>query len=323
MNIAKRITDFDNVFEERNNLRSVLENKELENQELSSKVKVLEEDYNFGHPKGHFYSPIHKLEDLNCYSEVVKVSRENFASSIPGFSGKKIVKEFNKIKKYFNDFNYPKKDNGESGFYIENVSYPITDALILFSMIRYLKPKRIIEIGSGFTSALMMDVNKRFFNNKIKITFIEPYPELLLSRMNNEDKKKYRIIVKGVQEVPVKEFLKLEKGDVLFIDSAHVSKFNSDVNYELFNILPAIKSGVTIHFHDIFYGFEYPLKWLTEGWAWNEDYLLRAYLMGNKDYEVLLMNDYLCQKHKELLLKSFLKYPNNNGGSLWLKKINT
>jgi len=103
---------------------------------------------------------------------------------------------------------------------------------MLFSFIRDLKPKKIIEIGSGFTSALMMDVNERYVSNNIEITFIETYPELLVSRMKLKDKEKYKIIPEGVQKVPIEKFKSLGKNDILFIDSTHVSKFNSDVNYE-------------------------------------------------------------------------------------------
>lgn len=304
------------------NLAAKISKKILRWDELVKENESLRKNgSSFGWPNGHYYSPIHKLDDLVCYNEVTRKSREEFASTIPGFSDEKMVKNFNGIKKYFKDFDYPIEDDGKSRFYIKNISYPITDALVLFSMIKDIKPKKIIEIGSGFTSALMMDVNERFFNNKIDITFIEPYPELLISKMNREDKKRYKVIPNGVQEVPVKEFLRLEKGDILFIDSTHVSKFNSDVNYELFNILPNIKAGVTIHFHDVFDGFEYPLKWLEDGWAWNEDYLLRAFLSGNTNYEVLMMNDYMTRRHSDLLLKSYHRVENNCGGALWIQKI--
>lgn len=275
----------------------------------------------WGWPNGHYYSPVHNLEDLQDYEKVAVKSREEFMKSIPGFSDEKMVIQFDKIKRYFNDFDYPTEEDGKSRFYIKNCSYPITDALVLFGMIREIKPKRIIEIGSGFTSALMMDVNERFFNNKIEMTFVEPYPELLLSRMSEKDKRKYKVIPEKVQNVSVEVFEKLQSGDILFIDSTHVSKFNSDVNYELFNILPKIKPGVTIHFHDVFDGFEYPLQWLKDGWAWNEDYLLRAFLSGNNSYKVLMMNDYMTRRHSDLLLPSFPFFRNDTGGGLWIKKI--
>jgi predicted O-methyltransferase YrrM len=297
------------------------EDLKQENVLLKDKLLSLEQKPVFGWPEGHFYSPIHKLEDLDCYDNVVKRSKGKFSESIPGFSQKEILKHFNSIKNHFKDFDYPLEEDGKSRFYIRNCSYPITDALVLFGMIRHLKPKIIIEIGSGFTSALMMDVNERFLENKTEITFMEPYPETLISRMRVSDKEKYKIIAEKVQDIPLDEFKRLKSGDVLFIDSTHVSKFNSDVNYELFDILPILKPGVIIHFHDVFDGFEYPLVWLNDGWAWNENYLLRAYLTNNENYKVLLMNDYMVNRYGDMLEKSYPRVPNNCGGSFWIKKI--
>ena len=81
-----------------------------------------------------------------------------------------------------------------------------------------------------------------------------------------------------VQDVPIDEFRALGSGDVLFIDSSHVLKTGSDVHRELFEILPALASGVLIHFHDIDYPFEYPDLFLFERrYSWNEAYAVRAF----------------------------------------------
>ena len=94
-----------------------------------------------------------------------------------------------------------------------------------------------------------------------------------------------------VQNVKLIEFEKLEPNDLLFIDSSHISKIGSDLNYLLFEVLPSLKPGVIIHFHDILYPFEYPYEWIEKGIYWNEAYLLKAFLMHNKNYEILLFND--------------------------------
>lgn len=321
--VYKKISNNFEVPKDKEELKECLDSFEKENRALRREIKCLKKENSFGYPKGHYYSPVHKLEDLVDYEKVSVRSKKNFYKFIPKFSDTKIKENYRDLTKYFKDFDYPIKEDNESRFYIENCSYPITDALILFSMIRKIKPKRIIEIGSGFTSALMMDVNERYFHNTIEMVFIEPYPELLLQRMRGKDEERYKVIATGVQSVPIKEFKKLESGDILFIDSTHVSKFNSDVNYELFDILPNLNPGVIVHFHDVFDGFEYPLQWLKNGWAWNEDYLLRAYLMGNKDYDVLLMNDYLVRRYPRMLLKSFKRVENNCGGGFWIKKTSS
>lgn len=304
--IAKKITKFDQVF--------------VENEQLKQRNKELENIYNFGWPNGHYYSPVHSLEDLKDFKLVQKRATEKFASAIPSFSDKKMVKEFNGIKPYFKDFDYPKDEKKDCRFYSNNISLSLMDALSIQAMVRKYKPKKIVEIGSGFSSALMMEVNDRHFDTKIDMTFIEPYPLLLHTRMKKGDKSRYKVIPTGVQNVPIDVFKQLKKDDILFIDSTHVSKFNSDVNYEIFDILPVLNKGVIIHFHDILDGFEYPMHWLEKGWAWNEQYMLRAFLINNNEYEVLLLTHYLTNHHPDLLRKS---YPDDvlNGGSLWLRKV--
>lgn len=313
--IAKKITDFNYVFQK----NKELEEKLASGQSQDDEYEKYKSDYEWGYPKGHFYSSVHCKEDLAIFDQVAERERNTFKETLPNFSDAKMIREFNRIKKYFKEFKYPQKDDGKSRFYVKNVSLSLMDELVLFAMIREKKPKKIIEIGSGFSSGLMMEINEKFFKNKIDITFIEPYTYLLKSRMKEGDEKRYKIIEKGVQFVPLEIFQKLESGDMLFIDSTHVSKFNSDVNYEIFHILPKLKPGVIIHFHDILDGFEYPINWLNEGWAWNEQYLLRAFLMNNNEYQILLMTNYLTNRYQHLLEKSYDKnilY----GGQLWLQK---
>lgn len=314
--MAKRVYDFDQVFAENEYLKSYVG-------KLESRIIKLEKDSNFGWPKGHFYSPVHSVDDLKPYEKVQTRSKEKFTKTMPAFSEKGMLKELAKVTPYFKEFNYPMYDDGKSRYYTRNVSYPALDAVVLFSMIRANKPKRIIEVGSGFTSGLMMGINEQYFDNKIDITFIEPYPQLLYERMRKGDKARNTVIAHGVQDVPLSVFKQLKENDILFIDSTHVSKFNSDVNYEIFDILPELNKGVLIHFHDVFDGFEYPLTWLKDGWSWNEDYMLRAFLMNNKEYEILLMNDYLSNRHPVPLKTSYPKQDKDilNGGSLWLRKI--
>src|SRR5205814_62343 len=114
-------------------------------------------------------------------------------------------------------------------------------------------------------------------------------------------------------------FEKLNSGDILFVDSTHVVKTGNDVNYILFEIIPRLKSGVLIHFHDIFYPFEYPKDWVFMGRNWNEDYFLKAFLMYNNEFEIILFSDYLHKHHKEIFKEMPLCYK-NSGGNLWIRK---
>ena len=114
-----------------------------------------------------------------------------------------------------------------------------------------------------------------------------------------------------LQSIPLAVFEGLESGDVLFVDSTHVTKRGSDVNRIFFEILPALPVGVIIHFHDIFYPFEYPDNWMHEGRGWNEAYLLRAFLEYNDAFEILLWNSMLVA----------MGHLTGDGGSIWLQKV--
>jgi predicted O-methyltransferase YrrM len=186
---------------------------------------------------------------------------------------------------------------------------------------RHCRPKRIVEIGSGYSSCVMLDTNKEFFQESIQLTFIEPYPDVLRGLLNPEDATRCTIIPQKVQDVPLEVFEQLEPGDMLFIDSSHVSKAGSDVHYELFQILPRLKRGVFIHVHDIFDGFEYPEEWLREGRAWNEAYLLRAFLQFNSAFRIVLFNTLMERLKREWFAAHIPDCLKNTGGSIWLEKV--
>ena len=106
-------------------------------------------------------------------------------------------------------------------------------------------------------------------------------------------------------------------GDILIIDSSHVAKTGSDVNYLYFDVLPRLVPGVLVHVHDIGFPFEYPRSWVAEGRSWNEAYLLRAFLTFNSDYRIELWNGCLHALHDD----AFAQCPPVRGGSqIWLRR---
>lgn len=195
------------------------------------------------------------------------------------------------------------------------------DALALYLVIRKFQPSNIIEVGSGYSSSVMLDTNMMFFNNSIRLHFIEPYPDRLFSLMRSSDKDAVKIDKQFVQDIPVEVFKKLKENDILFIDSSHVSKIGSDVNFLFFQVLPALRKGVIVHVHDIHYPFEYPENWVDYGMYWNEAYLLRAFLMYNRDFEILLFNDFIHKNCKDQVSDIHPCYGSIGGGSIWLRKI--
>jgi len=270
-------------------------------------------------PVGHFYSSIVLIDSIKNKENVIW--KEDSSDNIKSIELSKSVQLdlARKLACFYveNPFEATKK-NGLR-YYFENDYYSYTDGIVLYSMLRHFRPKRIIEIGSGFSSSLMLDTNEYYFNNSIDLTFIEPYTQRLNSLLKKNDKEKVKIIEMNVQEVPLKFFEELNSGDILFVDSSHVVKTGSDVNFIVFEILPILKQGVLIHFHDVFYPFEYPKEWVYEGRNWNEDYLLRAFLMYNSAFEIVFFSRYLHRFHKEVF-ESMPACYKNQGGNLWLKK---
>ncbi|MEM8520122.1 class I SAM-dependent methyltransferase [Flavobacterium sp. PL12] len=283
-------------------------------------IRVLyQQSLNSCFPNGHFYSPIILIEEVK--KREVEIWKKRDIDGVLGIDlrteeQKQLVR---KLIKYYQELPFKAEKQANIRYQFENGSYSYTDGVILYSMIRYSQPKRIIEVGSGHSSMVMLDTNELFFKNQIDLTFIEPYPERLYSLMKDSDKEKATVLESDVQLIPLSVFEELESGDILFIDSTHVSKTGSDVNYMLFEILPILKSGVLIHFHDVFYPFEYPKEWVFQGRNWNENYILRAFLMYNENFEIKLFSEYLHTHHKTIFEEMPLCYK-NPGGNLWIEK---
>lgn len=271
-------------------------------------------------PLGHYYSLYPDMQDVDKrYDELCakdEIKNIDFNIDIQyGFLEK--MKELLPTVPKWTDHN-----NSLSNKYrykTDSMSFGVPDATCLHLMLRILKPRRLIEVGSGWSSAVTLDTNEFYLDKQMDVSFIEPYPNVLYTVLKREEPCKIKNI--GLEKVDLSYFEQLEKGDILFIDSTHVSKIGSDVNYLLFEILPHLKSGVYIHFHDIFYPFEYPYEWFKkDGYIWNELYMMRAFLMNNKQYKILFFFDYLVKKHANKI-NECLTMINPSGGSLWLEKL--
>jgi hypothetical protein len=199
--------------------------------------------------------------------------------------------------------------------------YSYCDAIFLYSMIRYSKPKKIIEVGSGFSSAVSMDTNDLFFNSEINLEFIEPSPSRLIGLMNENDKSKYKIHQTKVEDLPTEIFESLESGDILFIDSSHKFSYGNDLYYLFFKVIPKLKKGVLIHFHDILFPFEYSKEAIDSKITWDEIYFLKNFLMFNESFEIKIFSDFISKFHKNKLEKLPLCLK-NTGGNIWIEKIN-
>lgn len=294
----------------------------LQRDDLKSVVDQLWE------PPGHFYSPIPSIDEVKRNAgRVFSTTARDLAGIDLNETGQLALLE--QLAKYYEDQPFTAEQQATTRYYFENPAFSYFDAIVLHCLIRYARPRRIIEVGSGYSSCVLLDTNDRFFNGDIACTFIEPYPQLLHSLIRTEDRERTTIIARNLQDLDASTFVQLTAGDILFIDSSHVSKTDSDVNYVFFQILPRLASGVHVHFHDIFYPFEYPKEWVYQGRAWNEAYTLRAFLQYNTAFVIELFNSFLEIFHKDTVARRMplcVQYAKQSmmptsAQSIWLRKL--
>jgi predicted O-methyltransferase YrrM len=274
-----------------------------------------------GHPIGHYCSPVIDPEEVRKY---LKVDHAMNPEAIPGIaiSMDNMFALWEKLAPFVATTKMAANKEERCRYYWVNDVYPIGDAAILRAMILLQRPRRIIEIGSGFSSACMLDTVEEGGLEGVKLTFIEPYPDRLKSLLREADLSRCEIIESPVQAVDLDLFRQLDANDILFIDSSHVMKTASDVNFELFEVLPCLKQGVLIHFHDIMYPFEYPNEWIFDRkYSWNEIYALRAFLMYNDVFRIEFFTSLFERKYHKLIRETYAPIMVNPGAGLWIRKI--
>jgi hypothetical protein len=250
------------------------------------------------YPPGHYYSPIPDKADVQGISQR-SGNRDKDAVSGIELNWNQQEKLFTELAQYYKQlpFGATKDERGEHRYYFENGFYSWCDGIILYGLLRHLQPARIIEVGSGFSSCLTLDVNDLFLGGRLNCTFEQ-----------------------RVQEVDRDVFSQLQQNDILFIDSSHVGKAASDVNFLFFDVLPNLNPGVWIHIHDVFYPFEYPEEWISAGRSWNEAYMLRCLLMFSSGFEVCLWGDALCARRSDLVQSLMPLCLRNTGAGIWIRR---
>jgi predicted O-methyltransferase YrrM len=206
------------------------------------------------------------------------------------------------------------------GRWVPNDYYNLADASVLSGFIGQLAPQRVVEIGSGYSSAVVLDTCDRLALDTT-LTFVEPYPERLLGLLSDSDRARVTIREEPVQDTPIEVFTQLDSGDVLIIDSTHVAKAGSDVEHLLFRVLPRLDKGVVVHIHDMFWPWQYPQSWLRERRDWNELYLVHAFLAYNEAWQVELFSDWLWQEHPERVSAWLPSAAGERPGSLWIRRV--
>jgi len=214
-------------------------------------------------------------------------------------------------------------------FRLDNDQFSKVDAEALYCMVRSFKPRRVIEIGSGNSTLLTAQALRANRADDpaydCRFTAIEPYPNDVISRGVPGLSE---LLAVPVQDVGLDVFAELGENDVLFIDSSHVAKVGSDVQYEFLEVLPTVAPGVVVQIHDVFLPYEYP-RHLIVDWHqfWNEQYLVQAFLAFNASFEVLWSSAWLHAEHANRLADAFPSYKGMGWPtgmppcSLWLRRV--
>lgn len=268
-------------------------------------------------PAGHFYSPVPDMDDVEAAADRLFAQRH----AVPGVDlhVQDQVARFRTLAALAREAPLERTPGRVTRYGLDNPNYGIGDASMLQAMLRHVRPRRYFEVGSGYTTALALDVNERFLTGGMTVTAVEPYPELLHAVLRPGDA--VEVLARPIQSVPLERFSALDDGDVLFIDSSHVLKTGSDVQFLYAEVLPVLAPGVHVHVHDIFWPFEYLRHWVLAGRAWNECYLLRAFLTQNPSFEITLWNHYLAVEHRGLIEAELPAMLETTGGALWMRRV--
>ena len=234
----------------------------------------------------HYYEPLFN-------SKHIKHSLQN-DRYLPGIDLNKEdqLKNLSKLDKYNEliELNL-NQQSPNYNFDIKNDFFGQVDAEIYFQLIRYLKPKNILEIGSGHSTLIALEAikrNKEVDGIETSMTCIEPYENDWLDKVN------VNILRETIENTDPKNYLNLKKNDILFIDSSHMIRPQGDVLKIFAEILPNLTKGTIIHIHDIFTPKDYPEKWIIkENKFWNEQYLVEALIANSERYEIYLALNYL------------------------------
>lgn len=267
----------------------------------------------------HFYEPIPDTRQIpsriwNQPSEMIGVNFEPERYL-------ELLKQFSTT--YCDEYNsFPLElDGDESRFFLKNGFIGPGDAEVLYCMVRELKPQRVFEIGSGYSTLLIRqagDKNRFFGEMPLEITCIDPYPRPFIKSGHTQQ---WTIISNPLENFDWNFFGQLERNDILFIDSSHVIRIGGDVLDIILEILPRLRKGVLIHIHDIFLPEHYPDLWvLGEKRFWTEQYLLHAFLAFNKEFSILWPGAYMRLNFGQKCEEAFPSFRCNQTwmGSFWL-----
>lgn len=221
---------------------------------------------------------------------------------------------------YALELDAPEQAEPHGGFHFANSMYEHGDAEIAYAMVRRFKPRHVMELGSGFSTLVLARAcaANEADGSPARLVTHDPYERgLVAGNLPGLAELTHR----AAQDMGVEVFAHLKSNDVLFVDTTHVVKLGSEVNHLILEVLPTLAPGVIIHFHDIWLPDEYH-RALTEilGQHWTEQYLLQAFLSGNRGFEVLFATHAVATRHADRFQAAVPGYTGDNyPSSFWLR----
>jgi hypothetical protein len=268
----------------------------------------------------HYYEPVYKAEDIfrdpaaprpltgidwNLEGQMSLLGQFKFGEALRSLDGRSYSGH---TFRYANDWFGP------------------GDAEALYSMIRYAKPSKIVEIGCGQSTLVahfaIADAMLEDPDYQCHQICFEPFENPWLNDLGIDVRRQ------KIERSDLTLFKTLSPGDIVFIDSSHILRPMGDVEFEFLHVIPTLPWGVIIHIHDIFSPRDYPAKWLTEDRRfWNEQYLLEAFLSFNTEFEIICATNDLMHRGTTQFKEAFPVLAATGTlplvGSFWLRRKST
>jgi len=269
----------------------------------------------------HYYQPFPRAGDLE---------RSGFWQRRSDLAGVQIdwddvLDRLASVGRFASECDWPETSNDPRRYHCANGTFGFTSAAVAHGMLRLLRPHRVLEVGSGYSTHILcaaLAANAADDGTDPELVSVEPFPATILDTDLPRLKRRIR---EPVERLGLDLFEELAAGDVLFIDSTHVLRYGGDVEFLYLSVLPRLAEGVVVHVHDIHLPDPYPRTYFdSERWVWNEQQLLQAFLAHNQAFRVLLPCWWIHRDHDEAFRRAFRRYDpdlHRPGSSFWMERV--
>jgi predicted O-methyltransferase YrrM len=263
-------------------------------------------------------SPVPRLSDLP--SEVF--TTKSLLRGIDWDPGRQMAWLESDLAPYLSEFTPARGRELPAGeFTLDNGTFESVDAELLYAIVRRLRPARLLELGTGYSTLvarLALDRNAVDGAGGTLDSF-DPYPSSQVMARSDLREGVCRMTAQRIDGALIEG---LEANDILFVDTSHTVKIGGDVNRIVLDLLPLVRPGVAVHFHDIFLPRDYSRAHIAGAHFWNEQYLVQAFLAGNREWEVLVGGNAVAHAHPQRLRDLIPSFSQGvEPGSLWLRRL--